>query len=53
MHTIFLIIKNFICKLFILVTAKKDILKTLLFGTEKDKFVVKATYSVLRLTINN
>ena len=52
MHTIFLIIKNFICKLFILVTTKKDILKTLLFGTGKNRFSVKATYSVLRLTIN-
>ena len=43
MHTIFLIFKNFICKLFILVTAKKDILKTLFIGTGKNRFAVKAT----------
>ena len=53
MLTIFSIIKNYICNLLILGTSSKDTFKTMLFGTEKDKFVVKATYSVLRLTINN
>mgnify|MGYP005626989619 FL=1 len=39
--------------LLILGTPRKDTLKTILFGTGKDKFAVKATCSVLRLTINN
>jgi len=39
--------------LLILGTPRKDNLKTILFGTGKDKFAVKATCSVLRLTINN
>ena len=38
--------------LLILGTPRKDTLKTILFGTGKDKFAVKATCSVLRLTIN-
>lgn len=39
--------------LLILGTPRKDTLRTMLFGTGKDKFAVKATCSVLRLTINN
>ena len=39
--------------LLIIGTPRKDTLKTILFGTGKDKFAVKATCSVLRLTINN
>ena len=37
--------------LLILGTPRKDTLKTILFGTGKDKFAVKATCSVLRLTL--
>ncbi len=39
--------------LLVLGTPRKDTLKTVLFGTGKDKFAVKATCSVLRLTLNN
>ena len=37
--------------LLILGTPRKDTLRTMLFGTGKDKFAVKATCSVLRLTL--
>ncbi len=37
--------------LLILGTPRKDTLKTMLFGTGRDKFAVKATCSVLRLTL--
>ena len=39
--------------LLILGTPRKDTLKTMLFGTGKDKFAIKATCSVLRLTIKS
>ena len=39
--------------LLVLGTPRKDSLKSIFFGTGKDKFAVNATCSVLRLTVKN